>query len=257
MPTLPAELFYAETDASTAVIAALVDSMDPDLRIATCPDWTLRQLATHVGRAHRWAAEIVATRAAQMIAFRSVPDGRMPDDPAERGRWLTSGAALLIDALREAGDARVWTFDGLGPAGFWARRMAHETLVHRADAQLAAGDEVTMPAELAVDAIDEWLTVLTAAPAGQPDPRAEALPRGRTLHVHVTDSGLGQAGEWLVSHAENGVTVRAGHGGGDVAVTGQAADLLLVLLRRRPADSAVQVFGDHGLLDQWLAHSSF
>ncbi|HXP20890.1 MAG TPA: maleylpyruvate isomerase family mycothiol-dependent enzyme [Streptosporangiaceae bacterium] len=258
MSTLPAELFYAEIEASTAVLAALVDSADQDLPIPTCPDWTLRQLATHVGRAQRWAAEIVATRSAEMIQFRAVPDGRLPDDPAARGRWLTSGAARLVEVLREAGEDLVWTFNGLGPAGFWARRMANETLVHCADAQLAAGDEVTIPAEIAADAIDEWLTMITAPLTGQPDPRAEALPQGRTLHVHATDSALSQAGEWLVSNTDGHVEVQASHARGDVAITGPAARLLLVLLRRRPAtDPAVRVLGDRELLDQWLAHSSF
>jgi len=258
MPVLPAEIFYAEIASSTAALAVLVDSEDPQLPIPSCPEWTLRQLATHVGRAHRWAGQIVATRSAEMIAFRSVPDGRMPDDPAARGHWLTSGAAGLVDVLREAGQDRVWTFDGLGPASFWARRMAHETLVHCADAQLAAGEQVAMPAELAADAIDEWLTVISAPLTGQPDPRAGALPQGRTLHVHATDSELGQAGEWLVMHTPDGVSVRAGHDRGDVAVTGPAASLLLVLLRRQPSDDpSVRVFGDQQLLDQWLAHSSF
>jgi hypothetical protein len=55
MSQLPAELLYAELDACTARLAALVDSEDPALPIPACPDWTLRQLATHVGRAHRWA----------------------------------------------------------------------------------------------------------------------------------------------------------------------------------------------------------
>jgi uncharacterized protein (TIGR03083 family) len=258
MPTLPAELFHAEIEAAAAALAALVDSADPELPIPACPDWTLRQLATHVGRAHRWAAEIVATRSAQMIQFRAVPDGKLPGDPAARGRWLTSGAALLVGALREAAEDEVWTFNGLGPATFWGRRMAHETLVHCADAQLATGDEVTIVAELAADAIDEWLTVISAPLAGQPDPRAEALPPGRTLHVHATDPGLGGPGEWLVAHTGDGIWVQVGHGSGDVALTGPAADLLLVLLRRRPATNpAVRVLGDHDLLDQWLEHSSF
>jgi uncharacterized protein (TIGR03083 family) len=258
MPDLPAELFYAEIQASTAALAALIDSQDPDLRIPTCPDWTLRRLATHVGRGQRWAAQIVATRSAEMIGFQAVPDGKIPDDLAARGSWLTGGADLLVDVLREAGHEHVWTFNGLGPAGFWARRMAHETLVHCADAQLAVGDDFTIAPELAADAIDEWLTVIALPPPGQPDPRAEALPPGRTLHVHTTDPELSQAGEWLIAHTPDGVQVRTGHEHGDVALTGPAAELLLVLLRRRPpTEPAVRVLGDQPLLDQWLAHSSF
>src|SRR5215469_17588574 len=100
MPSLPAELYYAEIEASTAMLAAIVDTVDDGLAIPSCPDWTLRQLATHLGRAQRWATEIVATRSQAFIEFRAVPDGKLPGDQAERGHWLTAGATRLVSALR-------------------------------------------------------------------------------------------------------------------------------------------------------------
>jgi uncharacterized protein (TIGR03083 family) len=248
MPTLPAELYYAGIDASTATLAALVDCTDPELRIPTCPDWSLRQLATHVGRAHRWAAEIVRTRSEKFIEFASIPDGKLPADLADRGHWLTSGATSLIDTLREAQDTLVWTFDGMAPAGFWARRMAHETSVHCADAQLAAGDPVDLIPELAADAIDEWFEMLSSPNGDQEDPRLTALPIDQTLHVHATDQDLAIGGEWLIARAADGIKVKPGHGKGDAALSGQAGDLLLTLLGRRPANNeSIQVFGDHTL----------
>lgn len=258
MATLPAELYYAEIEASTATLAAVVDSTDPSLAIPACPDWTLRQLATHLGRAQRWAGQIVSARSAELIEFRAVPDGRLPDDQAARGRWLTAGAARLTAALREAGDDLVWAFGSMLPAGFWARRMSHESMVHCADAQLAAGDEVAMTAELAADAVDEWLCVMSGPDLGQPDRREAILAPGRTLHVHATDPELGGAGEWLVTHSSDGVRVTSGHGSGDVALSGPATDLLLVLLGRKPAtEEPVRIFGDHDLLDAWLAGIKF
>jgi len=258
MATLPAELYYQEIDASSTVLAAIANAADPEAPVPSCPDWTLRQLLTHIGRVHRWAAKIVGTRSADYVDFRSVPDGRLPGDRADRGRWLSEGAARLIAALGEAGDDQVWAFGALVPASFWARRQAHETMVHRADAQLAVGEPIHMRAELAADAIDEWLTVMSGPLYGKPDPRAAALSPGRTMHVHATDAELGGTGEWLVRHSADGVHVQSGHGSGDVALSGSAADLLVVLLRRRPvADVAVRVFGDHAVLDQWLDQTSF
>src|SRR5438034_376688 len=73
--------FYGELRARTAKLAEIVGS-DLAHPVPTCPDWTFRQLATHVGRGHRWAAEIVATRAAEAIPFHHVPDGKLPTDPA-------------------------------------------------------------------------------------------------------------------------------------------------------------------------------
>lgn len=85
-----------------------------------------------------------------------------------------------------------------------------------------------------------------------------ALPEGRTLHVHATDDGLNGSGEWLVSHAPSGVAVERGHGKSDAALSGPAAQLLFVLLRRLPpGDASVEVFGDAGLLEHWLAQTPF
>jgi uncharacterized protein (TIGR03083 family) len=141
MPQLNADRYVAEIGASTAGLAEILAEYDQSLPIPTCPEWTLRQLVTHVGRAHRWAAEITRTRSDAFIPFREVPDGKLPDDRAEQRAWLQAGAARIVDAVREAGSDLVWSFTGPVPAGFWIRRMAHETLVHRADAQLAAGAE--------------------------------------------------------------------------------------------------------------------
>jgi uncharacterized protein (TIGR03083 family) len=256
MPSITAERWYAEIEASTEILAGIVHGADLTRPVPTCPDWTLRQLATHVGRAHRWAAEIASTRSAEFIPFRQVPDGRIPDDPALHAPWLRAGAARVIEAVSEAGSDPVWTFAGLRPASFWARRMAHETAVHRADAEIAVGRQPELEPDLAVDAIDEWLGFVSGAAAE--DQSAGALPEGAVLHVHATDEGLDGAGEWLVRREGSEVTVQPGHGKGDVALRGPASRLLLVLLRRVPPDDPqVQVLGDPALLTGWLAGTPF
>jgi len=255
---LSAEQLFDELDTATVAIAGAVLSRDPELPIPACPEWTLRQLVTHVGRAHRWAAEIVGTRATDFIEFRAVPDGKAPGDATGRAQWLTDGAARLADVVRAAGQDLAWSFDGMRPAHFWARRMAHETLVHCADVQEAAGEAFDPRPEFAADAIDEWLRFMSRLNAGGND-LASVLPAGRSLHVHATDPGLGGLGEWLVTHpAEDGVRVLGEHAKSDVALTGPAADVLLVLMRRRPPGSgAVQVSGDAALLDRWIEQTAF
>jgi uncharacterized protein (TIGR03083 family) len=256
--TLSPERYYTVIEQTTAGLAGVIGSADPGLPIPTCPDWTLRQLATHVGRAQRWAAAITAARSAEFIEFRAVPDGKLPDDHDARGPWLTAGAEGLIAALADAGDDEVWAFGTMTPAQFWGRRMANETTVHEADAKLAAGEQVRIPADIAADGIDEWLTTMSGPLFGAPDPRPDALPPGRTIHVHATDADLGGSGEWVLSHDVDGVTVRRGHDKADVALTGPAADLLLVLLRRRPVSwDGVSVFGDEAVLSRWLEHTRF
>jgi len=255
------ERLLAEVTGSAVTLGELAVTADPAARVPTCPEWTLRQLVTHVGRAHRWAAAIVAARAAEPIPFREVPDGRLPDDPAERPAWLREGAARLAAAITAAaatagGGAPVWTHLGPGPASYWARRMAHETAVHRADGQIAVGTRPVIDPVIAADGIAEWLGFLTGTPADERRHHAAALPEGKVIHFHVTDEGV--EGEWLIRGGPAGVTVTAGHGKGDMAVRGPASAVLLVLLRRLPPDDPdVRILGDGSLLGGWLAATPF
>jgi uncharacterized protein (TIGR03083 family) len=252
---LETERYLDQVQDAAAAMAALVDGADLGQPIPSCPDWTLKQLATHVGRAHRWAAEITRTRSQAFIAFRDVPDGGFPHDQADQPAWLTAGAQRLAEAVREAGQDQVWSFGGPRPATFWGRRMCHETVVHAADAQLAAGQPPVIPADVAADAIDEWLTDISGPVWDQPDLRAAALEPGQSLHVHVTGD---DQGEWLVAREPDGVQVTRAHGKGDVALTGPADVLLLVLLRRLPPDDErLTVYGDRGVLSRWLAETTF
>jgi uncharacterized protein (TIGR03083 family) len=252
---------YPELRAWTAQLAQIVDG-DLERPVPTCPGWTFRQLATHVGRGHRWAAQIVTTRAAQPPPLREVPDGKLPDDPAQQARWLTDGADLVVEAVSAAGGAQVWTLAGPGPAAFWARRRAYETAVHLADAQLATGRPVSLAAGAAADGVDEWLGIVaapsTAAPGLTQVQAGNLRGDGQTLHIHATDAGLAGTGEWLVTRGPSGVAIRPGHGKADVAVRGPAVSLLLVLTGRlTPPGPGLEIFGDQALFAHWLEHTRF
>jgi uncharacterized protein (TIGR03083 family) len=250
---LGVDALLGEVSNSSGILADIASGADLTAPVPTCPEWTLRQLFTHVGRAHRWATTIVATRAVEPIPMREVPDGRLPDDPAEHPGWLRRGAAGLAEAVHGAGSEPVWTHLGPAQASYWARRMAHETAVHRADGQLVAGQRPQIDPAVAADGIDEWLGFQTMGSAGD---GPAALPEGAVLHLHATDEGV--AGEWLIKGGDHRITVEPGHGKGDAAVRGPASVLLLMLVRRLPADDpAVQVLGDRALLDRWLGATPF
>ncbi|WP_399089153.1 maleylpyruvate isomerase family mycothiol-dependent enzyme [Streptomyces sp. BBFR2] len=176
----------AEIARQTAQLRDLVEGADALTPVPGCPGWHLGQLVRHVGGAHRWVEEIVRTR-----ATREVPDDavnevapRRAEDMAALGAWLDEGAGRLVAELRAAGPgARVWTvLPGVTSPAFWARRMAGETLVHRADAALAVGAEFTATDEAARDAVDEWLSFCDHPEAYAPLPGSPAvLGPGRTL----------------------------------------------------------------------------
>ena len=187
--------FSAGLRACTADLGQIIGG-DLDRPVPTCPGWTFRQLATHLGRGHRWAAQIVATRATAPVPMREVADGKLPEDPARHVPWLNAGADQVIEAVAAAGSDLVWTMTGMRPASFWARRRAHEAAVHLADAQLAAGRDVDLPSGLAADGVHEWLGLIAAGRRpGTPELRGD----GQSLHFHATDPGLSGTGEWLVT----------------------------------------------------------
>ncbi|MEV5409690.1 maleylpyruvate isomerase family mycothiol-dependent enzyme [Thermopolyspora sp. NPDC052614] len=235
----------------------IVRNADWSAQVPTCPGWTIKQLFRHLGRGHRWAAQIVSDRVEGYLDPREVRDGRPPDDVDGAVKWLHDGVRLLADAVAEVGaDTSVWTFLGPRPARWWVRRRLHETTVHRADAAFALGAPYELAAPLAADGIGEWLDLVAG---GRPGIDATALlDAGTTLHLHATDDGLGPAGEWMIRSGEDGVSWEHGHGKGTAAVRGRAADLLLALLRRRTADEAgVEILGDREVWTRWLERTPF
>ena len=159
-------------------LSELLRTADPEAPVPTCPGWGLRQLLTHVGRGHRWAAMIVRERADARVDIRTVPDGKPPADTEAAVGWLGDSARLLLDAVAATGpEVPVWTFTGPKPAAWWIRRRLHEETVHRADAAIALGVPYTIEPELAADGVSEWLDLLTARSVPDDGP---ALPDGAT-----------------------------------------------------------------------------
>ena len=124
--------------------------------------------------------------------------------------------------------------------------MAHETSVHRWDAELAAGEARPIDPELASDGVDEFLNVMLL------QPRFSSAPIEGSVHLHATDT----PGEWLVREQEDGtLVVTAEHAKGDAALRGAASDLLLALWGRVGSD-ALEVIGDRAVAERLLARTT-
>jgi uncharacterized protein (TIGR03083 family) len=236
-------------------------SRDLGAPIPSCPGWTETTLIAHLTHLYAGRSRLVRARAQQNIlhsyedlglpaAYRewfsaqlspSGP-GALPAPPPGLLDLFLSTAATLEAALGDAEpSARVWTWHAADQtAGFWLRRMALETAVHRWDAQLAHGEPSPIEAALACDGVDETFDVLLPRRRLAQGVRQGA---GESYHFHRTD---GQ-GEWLVRFAPDGVVVTREHARGDVAVRGTAGDLLLFLWHRLPAER-LEIFGDATLL---------
>ncbi|MDT0303385.1 maleylpyruvate isomerase family mycothiol-dependent enzyme [Streptomonospora wellingtoniae] len=246
------------------LLAAHLDGADLDLPVPACPGWTLRNLVRHLWGGHRWADETVRTRAAEPLPaglMRDVDDDSADPSPAGAGEgaaagaWLVAGAERLAATLRAAGpDARVWTPVPGALSGFYARRFAHETAVHRADAARALGTGFALDRAAAVDAVDEWMDLESLPMMLDVHPhKRELRGPGRLLAFEADGTASAERPRWLVDLTGDAIVCGRGTGPAAVTVTGPPAELLLVLMRRRPAEGAdVAVEGDRALLDFWL-----
>ncbi|MFD9699373.1 maleylpyruvate isomerase N-terminal domain-containing protein [Lentzea sp. NPDC059081] len=233
--------FVAEIEKQASALRSAAVQAGPDAPVPSCPEWTVLDLVRHIAEVHTWAAEAVVT----------APDAGRPDwheAPAgwdEALAWWDNGSGLLVSRLRSVPlDSPSWTFKGSQVAAFWARRQAHETAIHRLDAELATGHEpptLLFDSELAADGIDEHLTVMVPR---QLD-RGRTIDRTGTLVVHAADAGRTwevflAAGEPLVVTDVLDSAVDA-----DVTVAG-TADAVYRALWGRPSHAIVT--GDESLL---------
>ncbi|MFF0013664.1 maleylpyruvate isomerase family mycothiol-dependent enzyme [Streptomyces sp. NPDC005374] len=227
------------------LLASAAEQAGTDAKVPTCPAWQVRDLLRHTGAVHRWATTFVAEEHA---AFR--PFG---DEPALDGdellSWFRTGHRRLVDTLGSAApDVRCWSFlPAPSPLAFWARRQAHETSVHRFDAEAARGGTPTETGrDFAADGIDELLRGFHA--------RAKSRVRStepRVLRVRATDTA---GAVWTVRLTEEPPAAEYGDAGNvDCEVSGPAARLYAALWNRLPFP---QVTGDVSVAELWREKSA-
>jgi uncharacterized protein (TIGR03083 family) len=208
-------------------------------RVPSCPEWTVSDLLIHCASGDLSARTIIERRTTERGPA-ELPE--IPPTSEALVAWYLEGTNALIDALRKTDSSiPIWTFSPADrTAKFWFRRRAHETSIHRIDAQLAAGVTRPIDAPLAADGVDEFLTLFV------PRWGKEAVGAGETLHFHCTDA----EGEWLLLGSGDGVTVTREHAKADAAARGSASDLMLFVWGRVPV-SQVEVFGEADLLNRF------
>ena len=202
-----------------AFLAAARRGLEP--QVPGCPEWTVRELTHHLGSVHRFHARHIV---------RGVTDppekwaAELPGD-ADLLEWFDEGVDELLVTLRTVDlDGPAWNWAPHTPqvAAFWPRRMALETAVHRWDAESAHHDANGFDLDIALDGIDEMLTVM-----GPSDPPTDQ-PAG-TAVVRATDAER----EWAVRMGPGRFeVVDLGQGEPDAVLEGTATALLLALWGR-------------------------
>lgn len=235
---LTAEQYLAHLDADfEGLVAAASGDLAAD--VPGCPGWTVRELLSHVLGVYRHKLVALRTDAApppRDDEWGAVPEG---GDVVAALREAYADLRAQLEA-RDADDPSWSWWPPEQTVGFWQRRMAQETTVHRWDAESATGGPDSagdVPDDLAADGVDELLGWLRWSWDDAPLDDAT----GQKVLVATDDHS------WTVTLGRTDVTVEAGAGEADALLAGPASGLLLQLWGR-PGDHGVASTGDETAL---------
>lgn len=230
-------------------LAAAAAAAGVEADVPTCPGWTVTELLRHIGGVHRWAASYInrarpgpTTDEEDVEFFAAAPDSSLLS-------WYCQGHAALVETLSRASpDVHCWSFlEAPSPLAFWARRQAHETAIHCADAEAAAGTTTSFAAPFAADGIDELLCGFMMQPGGE---LVSDVPV--VLGVQATDTG----DAWTVRIGAERRVVTPDAGRADCLLSGDASDLYLLLWNRIDTSPSITVTGDRRLIELWKAKAT-
>ena len=242
--------FLQTLDREGRLLAAAAAEAGTDAKVPTCPEWQVRDLLRHTGAVHRWAAELVAEGHTAPLPFGDAPEL----DGAELVAWYRDSHRLLVETLAAApAELECWTFHPApcpSPLAFWTRRQAHETTVHRYDAEAARGGTASpIATDFAADGIDELLRGFHARSRSKV--RTE---QPRVLRVRAVGEDADADAVWTVRLSEEPpVASRDGYGEAEAELAGPADQLYLALWNRTPMPS---VTGDRSLAALWREKST-
>lgn len=228
----PAQMLAQLARDGAAMLSAANDLHAP---VPTCPGWTVRDVLLHTGEVYAHKTAIVAGDSAGPP--QPWPPARQIRDERE---WFDEQLHALIETLRRhQPTSHVWTwYTPDQTVRFWVRRMMHETVIHRADVELAAGPPTAVGDTVALDGIDELLECFLCFNA---EAYATAAGHGERVTVRAADQ------VWTVTLAPGrAILSREPVADPDGRLSGPPSDLLLALWNRLPYTS-LRTSGDAAL----------
>lgn len=238
----------------------LIDAVERtglDAPVTSCDGWTMGDLAWHVAEVWNFWSHIVSEPVTDVDGIKNYPQLIRPNDDLLLTFVATARIAIHNTLINTPPDTAVWTWTGQNHDALWVRRrMAHETAVHRWDAERTVGDPYRIPIAMAADGIDEFLQYFSWRS------RENALPG--TVHIHCTDTDRNVAtgsddisavsGEWMIHELDgSGIRFDRAHEKGDAAIRGRANDVLLWLWGRDAGP--VEILGDEVVARNLRDHS--
>lgn len=237
--------YLSSSDADAEMLIAAARRAGLAAVVPACPGWDVADLLRHVGGLARGLVPFLRTAnplpptAAEISSWFADPptDGELIDWYAERRAEVRKA---FVDADPDGG---YFTFlPAASPLLHWARRDAHETAIHRVDAELAAGRVPSaVPADFALDGIRELLVFVGVRHSRLVAPHATALA------IRARDTGHA----WTVRIGPVGWRVHPGADPDADCVVTATTERLYVALWNRADIRALDVIGDENVLDRW------
>jgi uncharacterized protein (TIGR03083 family) len=224
-----------------ARLREVVASLNGSTPVPSCPGWTVTDLVGHVAAVYLHKVECMVG-GVEPDAW--PPEGLSEEAESDPLGLLDRAYAALgheLDTRPPEAPSGGWYAPDL-TAGFWTRRMAQETVIHRLDAELAAGvPAAPIPDDLAVDGIDEFLYVfLEYGTTAWLEWAREVLADTDGAGVRLVTTG----GTWLIRPTPDGVHVTTDGAGASVVEVSAAPGDMLQWVWGRAGDEAVTVTGD-------------
>ncbi len=238
---------------------AVLADCDLGAPVPSCPDWNAGDLLWHLGAQVQgfWAG--VIERRPDGPDWWSEPE--RPDSPAGWFDAFDDATSRLTAGLESVDPTEpAWTWSTDQTVGFIGRRQAHEALIHRLDAELAAGTVTDLDPTLAADGVHEVLAVMYG---GTPE-WGTFTPGDGLLRVDLNESAQSiwvRLGLFSGTDPESGkayldepdLNVVPDPGTEPDAVVAGPAGPLDAWLWKRGDDAAVSLTGDHDVCARFAA----
>lgn len=209
--------------------------------VPACEGMVLAELVRHLGSVHHLVTDWVRE------GRRPTAWVQAPEVGVDLAAWATRGSADMLETL----DARsptqpcgTWSATDR-TVGFWIRRMAHETAVHRVDAAQAVGEHWRVDPELAADGVAEALELWLGTRLGN-----NVGGSGRAVRLLSSAETSGAAVDWTVRPLKTIVEFGAGPANVDVTVTGTLSALWAWTWGRSDASHTIGTVGDEDAADE-------
>ncbi len=243
--------------ADSARLREVVATADLGAMIPSCPEWTVADLLWHLTTVQDFWAHVVERRPADPVDY--VEPAR-PDAGEQLLEHSATASQRLLDALANADpNDEAWMWADEHTVAFILRRQTLEALVHRLDAEQAAGSVTALDPRLASDGVDEILDVFYGSCPEWAD--FSGLPHYLRLDCIDTDICVwmqlgrfsGTDPEDEVHHDRDGIAVVDDPGVEPDAVLGGTAEVLLARLWRRGDGAEIHLAGNLEIVDRFRA----